>query len=80
MANKNEKQPDNVPGQWYVDTNCISCGQCSEYAPSVFKPDESHDHNYVYRQPETEQEIIAAREAKESCPTDSIGDDGGETF
>jgi hypothetical protein len=30
----------------------------------------------VYRQPRTSEERALAKEAKEGCPTESIGDDG----
>ncbi len=32
MANKNAKAIKNVAGQYYVDTSCISCGQCVDIA------------------------------------------------
>ncbi len=31
---------------------------------------------YVYRQPVTAEETALAEEARQSCPTDSIGNDG----
>jgi ferredoxin len=76
MANPNDKFSVNVPGLWYVDTNCIACGLCDDAVPTVFRRSEEDDHNYVYRQPESESEIKAANQALEACPMESIGNDG----
>ncbi len=32
MADKLSKQPENVPGPWYVDTSCALCRICLEKA------------------------------------------------
>ena len=76
MADKQNRYSDNVPGAWYVDTNCIICGMCSEGAPSVFKPTDDYDHNYVYHQPVTPEELAQAEEVRNACPADAIGNDG----
>ena len=76
MANPNDRFNENAPGAWYVDTNCIGCGQCDDALPSVFKRSDEGDHNYVQRQPETAEELTRAEEARESCPVDAIGRDG----
>ncbi|MBQ2731458.1 MAG: ferredoxin, partial [Opitutales bacterium] len=36
MANKDEKTNGNVPGKWYVDTQCIDCDLCRASAPDFF--------------------------------------------
>lgn len=77
MAEVSNRFGDNVGGRWYVDSNCIVCGLCGEYAPSVFRLSEEGDHNYVFHQPESPAELEDAVRAKEACPTDSIGNDGG---
>ncbi|MGV3771934.1 MAG: ferredoxin [Verrucomicrobiales bacterium] len=76
MADKTQRNRENVQGVWYTDSNCIICGLCSEYAPSIFKPNDDFEHNYVFKQPETPEEEALALECKESCPTDAIGNDG----
>ena len=76
MADKNNRYPENVPGRWYVDTNCIICGMCSEYAPLVFKVSDDHDHNYVFHQPMTPEELAQAVEVRDTCPVEAIGSDG----
>jgi hypothetical protein len=40
MANRNDKNPGNVPGPFYVDTTCIDCDLCRETAPSTFRRDD----------------------------------------
>ncbi|MES2920060.1 MAG: ferredoxin [Verrucomicrobiota bacterium] len=35
--------------------------------------------SYVWKQPATPEEILAAEEARQGCPTISIGDDGQAT-
>lgn len=76
MADPNDRFPDNVPGSWYVDTNCIICGLCEEVAPAVFRVAPDGDHNVVHYQPETPEELAAAEEARKSCPVEAIGNDG----
>lgn len=76
MANPNDKFSENVPGAWYVDTNCIQCGMCDDALPAVFRRSDIEDHNYVHRQPETSDELTEAEYLRESCPVDAIGSDG----
>lgn len=76
MANRNDKNPGNVPGAFYVDNTCIDCDMCREIAPSTFRRDDDLGMSVVFRQPSTGEELARAREALESCPTSTIGDDG----
>jgi len=76
MADKSEKQPENVPGLWYVDTNCIDCDVCRETAPNNFIQQKDKGYSYVYKQPENDDEKAQAREAMEACPVEAIGNDG----
>jgi ferredoxin len=76
MADKNIKTPENIPGRYYVDNTCIDCGLCPDTAPHIFKRFDEGGYSIVHRQPETSQEIALADEARESCPTESIGNDG----
>ncbi|EEF59662.1 ferredoxin [Pedosphaera parvula] len=76
MANLKERHPENVPGPWYVDTSCIQCGLCSEYAPASFRESPDGTQNIVHHQPITNNQINAALEVKEGCPVDAIGNDG----
>jgi ferredoxin len=79
MANKHLKNPENVPGKYYVDSTCIDCGLCPDTAPSVFKRHDEGGYSIVYKQPATEEEVALAEDARESCPSESIGNDGGQS-
>jgi ferredoxin len=76
MPNRNEKNPGNIPGPFYVDSSCIDCGMCPADAPGIFRRDDALGMSVVFHQPATVAEWQAAREAVSSCPTESIGDDG----
>lgn len=76
MANKQNRYPDNAPGKYYVDNQCIDCDLCRETAPENFKRNEDGGYSYVYKQPTTAEEEAKCREAMEGCPVEAIGDDG----
>ena len=76
MADKNAKSEKNVAGRYYVDTNCISCGQCVDIAGDFFAEDEDGGGMYVKAQPVSEAEITTCEEALSSCPVEAIGNDG----
>lgn len=71
MAQAALKLPENVPGDFFVDSSCIDCDACRIFAPSVFS--DAGDQSVVYHQPETPEELLAAQRALISCPTASIG-------
>lgn len=75
MADKSLKVPENVPGKWYVDENCIACDSCISIAPDIFAMNEDGTHACVKKQPTTPEEIQLAEDAKSSCPTEAIGND-----
>ena len=71
MSNPQHRLPENVPGDFFVDSTCIDCDTCSQLAPAMFR-----DHgkqNSVHHQPETDAEIERAMMALVACPTGSIG-------
>jgi ferredoxin len=75
MADKSAKAVKNVSGKYYVDTNCISCGQCIDVAGDFFA--ESPDGGvYVKAQPSSEQDIALCEQALSNCPVEAIGNDG----
>jgi len=76
MADIDDKLPDNVPGKWYVDSNCIDCDVCRTTAPNNFEANEDEGYSFVAKQPASDEETEAMEEAMESCPTEAIGDDG----
>jgi ferredoxin len=75
MANVADRVPESIPGRFYVDTSCIYCELCVLTAPMVFKEERSQGWAYVSRQPVSPEEIAAAIDALEGCPTESIGEE-----
>ncbi len=76
MADKENKNPENVPGPFYVDDQCIDCDLCRETAPNNFAREEDEGYSYVCKQPENDEERDLCIEAMEGCPVEAIGDDG----
>ncbi len=76
MADKQLKSPENVPGKYYVDNTCIDCDLCRNIAPKTFTRHDEGGYSVVFKQPETAEEKAQAEEARASCPTETIGNDG----
>ena len=76
MAEVENKQSENVAGQFYVDDQCIDCDLCRETAPSNFTREDDGGYSFVFKQPEGEEEIEQCKEAMEGCPVEAIGEDG----
>lgn len=75
MANSADKVKDNVPGKWYVDSQCIDCDLCRTTAPANFKQNPDEGYSYVYKQPENDEEDKLCQQALEECPVEAIGND-----
>lgn len=75
MPDKNNKTPNNVPGKYYVDNNCISCSQCGDIAPDYFAQLPSGEY-HVTKQPTTPEEVTLCEQALAACPVNAIGNDG----
>ena len=78
MADSTTQHPLNQKGRFFNDLSCIDCGLCVDIAPQVFRRDDDSGYSYVHRQPQSADEIEAAETARDSCPTESIGDLGGK--
>jgi len=76
MAEVEDKNPENIDGKFYVDSQCIDCDLCRETAPANFERDDEEGYSYVFKQPETAEETELCIEAMEGCPVEAIGDDG----
>ncbi len=76
MAVKENKVPENLPGKFYVDDQCIDCDLCRDMAPTYFARSDEGGYSYVKKQPTTEGEAQECTEAMEGCPVNAIGDDG----
>ena len=59
MADPDDRLEDNVPGKWYVDSNCIDCDVCRTTAPNNFQANEDEGYSFVSKQPEGDEEIAA---------------------
>src|SRR5437763_1685399 len=76
MADPNDRVPGQVPGRYYVDTQCIDCDLCRETAPANFQRNDEEGFSYVYKQPETPEEEMLSKDALDNCPVEAIGNDG----
>lgn len=76
MAFLEDKLPENRPGRFYVDRQCIDCDVCRDTSPTNFARNDENGYSYVRKQPENEQEYELCREALDACPVEAIGDDG----
>lgn len=71
MANYDKRVPENVGGEFFVDSTCIDCDTCRQLAPRTFG--EAADTAFVQRQPTSDLERRDALRALVCCPTGSIG-------
>jgi ferredoxin len=78
MATYANRYPQNVPGKFFVDDQCIDCDLCRETAPDNFTRNEEGGFSYVYKQPTTPAEEAQCRDAMDGCPVTAIGDNGDQ--
>ncbi len=71
MANPKKRVPENVPGDFFVDSTCIDCDACRQIAPAVFE--EAVGTSSVKAQPVASTDRRRALQALPACPTGSIG-------
>lgn len=71
MADQRKQVPENVPGDFFVDSTCIDCDACRQIAPAVFG--EAAKTSFVKAQPLHNCDRSRALHALVSCPTGSIG-------
>ena len=76
MADREDKNQENVAGKFYVDSQCIDCDLCRETAPNNFTRSDDEGYSYVFKQPENDEERAQSLEAMEGCPVEAIGEDG----
>lgn len=75
MANPSSRLPENVPGAFYVTSDCIDCDLCREAAPSIYRRHADIGYSVVIRQPDNETEFQQAQAGLEGCPVEAIGMD-----
>jgi ferredoxin len=78
MADREDKNTENIVGKFYVDSQCIDCDLCRETAPKNFTRADDEGYSFVYKQPENEDEAAQCIEAMEGCPVEAIGNDGND--
>src|SRR5688572_6179501 len=71
MAGPAQRLPQNVPGEFFVDSSCIDCDACRQIAPATFR--DRGGQSSVYQQPRLPEEEQRALMALVACPTASIG-------
>ena len=71
MAHLDLRRPQNVSGDFYVDSSCIDCDTCRWMTPEVFN--RVGEQSVVYHQPANEAERLRSLQALLACPTASIG-------
>lgn len=71
MADPNKAVPENVKGDFFVDSTCINCDACRQLAPKSFV--DAGETSCVTSQPHTKDEKRQALRALIACPTGSIG-------
>jgi glyoxylase-like metal-dependent hydrolase (beta-lactamase superfamily II)/ferredoxin len=76
MANPKKRVPENVAGDFFVDSTCIDCDACRQIAPVVFG--EGAESSYVKSQPVSFADRRQALQALLACPTGSIGCQGDD--
>jgi len=74
MPDPRNKLPENVPGRYYVDSQCIDCDVCRDIAPDNFKREKGKRYSYVFKQPENRLEDSLLQEAIAACPVEAIGE------
>jgi ferredoxin len=76
VADPNDRVSENVPGTYYVDSNCIDCDVCRDTAPDNFTRSDDNGYSFVYKQPQASDELELCEEALAACPVEAIGSDG----
>ncbi len=71
MPKLKQRRPENVDGDFYVDSSCIDCDTCRWMVPQVYH--RAGTKSAVYHQPQNEKERLQAMQALLACPTASIG-------
>jgi glyoxylase-like metal-dependent hydrolase (beta-lactamase superfamily II)/ferredoxin len=73
VARLSDRLPENVGGEFFVDSTCIDCDTCRQIAPEVFAESKRAGMSYVHAQPQTADSTRRALMALVACPTASIG-------
>ena len=70
------KHPKNAEGKFWIDQEvCVACQVCTGEAPANIRFDAAAGKSYVFKQPETDGELAAVREAVILCPVEAPKED-----
>ena len=70
------RHPQNAEGKFWIDQEaCVACQVCTGEAPATIRFDTAAGKSYVFKQPETDEELHAVREAVALCPTEAPRED-----
>jgi len=71
-----KRHPENAEGKFWIDQDvCMFCRACDCEAPNNIRFDEIVGMSYLFKQPETDEELEAVRSAISSCPVEAIVED-----
>jgi ferredoxin len=76
LSSINHRINENVPGKFYINEKCIGCSLCYELSPRNFAMNLDEGYDFVFKQPETQEDEALCLKAMQSCPADAIRDDG----
>lgn len=62
----------NMPGNIYVDRNCIDCDACRWICPTVYGRHKPSMQTHIKNQPRSSSEKVMAFSAMLACPTNAI--------
>ena len=66
------KHPQNAEGKYWIDQNlCVACQVCIGEAPNNIRFDSDAGKSYVFKQPESAEELHALSEAIILCPVEA---------
>jgi ferredoxin len=68
------KLPENVPGRFSVNSECIDCDLCRQEAPANFTRETSKGYSFVNKQPVNAEEEQQCDAALKTCPVNAIND------
>jgi len=71
--NYHMRHPQNAEGRFWINQYvCMECASCFVEAPNNIRLDEVVGMSYVFKQPETEEELRQVHEAIRCCPVEAI--------
>jgi ferredoxin len=73
--NVSRKHPQNPDGRFWIDQDvCMFCKACIYEAPENIRFDDAAGMSYVFKQPETAEELRAVQSAIHCCPVEAVVD------